>query len=138
VGWRKASGLETRLDDGSMATDRRSIGGGCADATESVCDDIDVSGENDSGAMLLLYGRLGVRVKSRLREGCDADKKLFGGAGLPRALALVSANDLHPPSTPKTLQHTPNSPIGKPNVSLKQNPNRVLVLLQMTAPLKDK
>tara|TARA_R110002003_G_scaffold52_10_gene4406 strand:+ start:4062 stop:4247 length:186 start_codon:yes stop_codon:yes gene_type:complete len=28
------------------------MGGGCADATESVCEEIDVSGEKESGAML--------------------------------------------------------------------------------------
>lgn len=37
---------------GALAEGCRSIGGGCAEAAERVCDEMDVSGEKDGGAIL--------------------------------------------------------------------------------------
>jgi hypothetical protein len=51
VGCRKARGLE-RSVEGALAEGCRSIGGGCAEAAERVCEDMEVSGEKDGGAIL--------------------------------------------------------------------------------------
>ena len=44
-----------RRVEGALAEVCSSMGGGCADAAERVCDEMDVSGEKDGGAMLRRY-----------------------------------------------------------------------------------
>jgi hypothetical protein len=54
VGCRKASGFATRLDEESMVAGCKVIGGGWVELTESVWEDMEVSGENEGGAILLV------------------------------------------------------------------------------------
>jgi hypothetical protein len=85
-----------------MSAARRSIGGGCADSRESVWEEMDVSGENEGGAMLLCRIQSGVANGEGLiclREVLRCDKKLFGGACSPRfqvghALVFFSINGI--------------------------------------------
>jgi hypothetical protein len=52
VGWRKASGLVSRLVGEVAADGWSSICGGWAEPIERVCEEMDVSGEKEGGAML--------------------------------------------------------------------------------------
>jgi hypothetical protein len=61
------------------------MGGGCADSIESVWDDMDVSGENEGGAMLLWSVSWAEKRRTgKLARTLRCDEKLFGGAALPR------------------------------------------------------
>lgn len=52
MGCRKASGLVSRLVGEVAADGWSSMGGGWAEPMERVCEEMDVSGEKEGGAML--------------------------------------------------------------------------------------
>jgi hypothetical protein len=69
-----------------MSAACKSMGGGCADPMERVWEEMDVSGENESGAMLQCRAQVGSATGEGLvgwREVCDATRN-FSGAQPPR------------------------------------------------------